>query len=86
MPNYSYRCNRCGHTRDVVRPMADSAAITICDHCEKGPMDKLFSASFHYAYGREQFHGPTIGERQEEQFRVARAAGIEPEPAGARWV
>lgn len=42
--------------------------------------------SVHYPYGRDQFHGQTIRERQEKQIADARSAGIEPEPVGTRWV
>jgi hypothetical protein len=39
-----------------------------------------------YTYGKEDFHGPTVVERQREQVRQAEAAGIKAEPVGTRWV
>ena len=39
-----------------------------------------------YTQGRETFHDTTIREFQAETFAHARANGIEPEPAGVRWV
>lgn len=39
-----------------------------------------------FAYGKEDFHGPTIRERQEAQVAQAKAAGITAEPVGNRWV
>ena len=37
-------------------------------------------------YGKEDFHGPTVVERQREQMRQAESAGIKAEPVGTRWV
>ena len=39
-----------------------------------------------YTYGKEDFHGPTVVERQREQMRQAESAGIKAEPVGQRWV
>lgn len=39
-----------------------------------------------FSYGKDDFHGPTIRERQREQERQAEAAGIKAEPVGSRWV
>lgn len=39
-----------------------------------------------YTYGKEDFHGPTVVERQREQVRQAEAAGIKAELVGTRWV
>lgn len=39
-----------------------------------------------FTYGKADFHGPTVRERAEQQVREARAAGYDPQPAGARWV
>ena len=39
-----------------------------------------------YTYGKENFHGPTIKERQEQQVRDAAANGVKAEPVGTRWV
>ena len=33
-------------------------------------------------YGKENFHGPTIGERATHQIETARAAGLDPVPVG----
>jgi hypothetical protein len=39
-----------------------------------------------YAYGREDFHGPTIRERQREQEAICERDGVKAEPVGERWV
>ena len=39
-----------------------------------------------FTYGKEDFHGPTVVERQREQMRQAESAGIKAEPVGTRWV
>ena len=39
-----------------------------------------------FSHGKEDFHGPTIKQRQDEQMRQASAAGIKAEPVGSRWI
>jgi len=39
-----------------------------------------------FTHGKQDFHGPTIRERQREQEAQASAAGIKAEPVGNRWV
>jgi hypothetical protein len=39
-----------------------------------------------FAHGKEDFHGPTIKQRQDEQMRQATQAGIKAEPVGNRWI
>ena len=39
-----------------------------------------------FRHGQEDFHGPTIKERQDQQVAQAKAAGINAEPVGSRWV
>lgn len=42
--------------------------------------------SLGFSYGKDDFHGPTLKERQERQIAEAKSAGINPEPVGSRWV
>jgi putative FmdB family regulatory protein len=42
MPTYEYRCRDCGHTFDVVQPMADEP-LTVCPVCG-GELRKVFAA------------------------------------------
>lgn len=44
------------------------------------------TVSVGFSHGKEDFHGPTIKERQERQVAEAKAAGINAEPVGNRWV
>lgn len=39
-----------------------------------------------FTHGKEDFHGPTIKERQEQQVKDAIAGGYDPQPVGSRWV
>jgi hypothetical protein len=39
-----------------------------------------------FTHGKEDFHGPTIKERQDRQISEATANGLKPEPVGSRWV
>jgi hypothetical protein len=39
-----------------------------------------------FSHGKEDFHGPTIKERQQHQEKQAADAGIKAEPVGQRWV
>lgn len=45
---------------------------------------KLRSLSFGFAFGRDQFHGPTIRERQEHMITKSRENGHEITPIGHR--
>jgi hypothetical protein len=39
-----------------------------------------------FSNGKEDFHGPTIRERQQQQVADAAAAGRKIEPVGTRWI
>lgn len=39
-----------------------------------------------FTYGQEDFHGPTIRERQEKTVADAKINGYNAEPVGTRWV
>ena len=42
--------------------------------------------TFGFTYGKQDFHGTTIKERQDKQIADAKAGGLTPEPIGSRWV
>lgn len=44
------------------------------------------SVNLGFTYGKEDFHGPTVKERQEKAVSDARINGYNPEPVGSRWV
>jgi len=52
----------------------------ICFKCHVG------SLRFGFTYGKENFHGPTIKERQDKQIADAKAGGLDPQPIGSRWI
>lgn len=52
----------------------------VCFKCHLG------GVSLGFAYGKEQFHGPTIRERQAKQVADAKINGIDIQPIGSRWV
>lgn len=81
---YVFRCRRCGALKDLSRPVDRRNDPVTCSHCETEPMERLFGqgVSWQYTYGRDDFHGPTVNERREEQLRLTPNA----EPVGQRWV
>jgi len=52
----------------------------ICFKCHIGTVNLGFT------YGKEDFHGPTIKERQDKQVADAKINGYNAEPVGSRWV
>lgn len=73
----SINCTECGHlfTFDVLPRRG-----AICFKCH------VSSVRLGFTHGKEDFHGPTIKERQDNQVAQAKAAGINAEPVGNRWV
>lgn len=73
----SYTCDKCGKIETV-----DSIPRrgSICFGCH------VKTINLGFAHGKEDFHGPTIRERQRQQEAQAQAAGIKAEPVGNRWV
>lgn len=43
MPIYEYRCEACGHQKEVLQKMSD-APLTTCPACGKDSFNKLLSA------------------------------------------
>jgi hypothetical protein len=39
-----------------------------------------------FTYGKEDFHGPTIAERQRKTVEDAKINGYDASPVGSRWV
>lgn len=44
------------------------------------------TVSIGFRYGRDDFHGPTVKERQDKQLSDAALGGVTAEPIGKRWV
>lgn len=47
---------------------------------------KIKHVSLGFTMGKEDFHGPTVGERQKQIVADAAAAGRTIEPYGQRWI
>jgi hypothetical protein len=73
----SINCTECGNLFSFdVMPRRGA----VCFKCHVGSIRLGFS------HGKEDFHGPTIKERQDQQVAQAKAAGINAQPVGNRWV
>lgn len=44
MPIYAYRCDSCGHQKDVLQKMSD-APLTVCPECGKASFSKQLTAA-----------------------------------------
>ena len=74
-------------------------AVFVCEVCDsrfvqdtlprRGPVCfkcHVKSIRLGFTHGKEDFHGPTLGERQRQQVAEAAKNGINAAPVGARWV
>jgi len=93
MPNYTYRCPDHGDFT-VEQSMSETTASATCRRklsCEKAS-PKVLGAALQFTYGRANFHdgpdgtGETVRETGQRWMSEAKAAGLNPEPAAARWV
>ena len=72
-----FNCVHCGTSTEVdVLPRRGE----VCFRCH------LKNIRIWFAHGQENFHGDTIGEKQRKAVADAKAAGLNPEPVGTRWV
>lgn len=70
-------CERCSKVfHDEALPRRGS----ICFGCH------IRSIEIGYTHGRDNFHGPTVAERQRQTVADAKKAGIDAAPVGTRWV
>lgn len=72
-----FTCTRCQSefTADAIPRRGE-----ICFKCH------VRTVNLGFTYGKENFHGDTIKERQDRQVAQAKAAGIDAQPVGSRWV
>ena len=74
-------------------------AVFVCEKCDarwvedqmprRGPICfkcHVKTIRIGFTHGQEDFHGPTIAERQRKQVADAAAEGRTIEPVGNRWV
>lgn len=71
------KCSVCG-SEFYVEKLPNRGAI--CFKCH------VNTVSLGFRYGRDDFHGPTVKERQDKQLSDAKLGGINAEPIGKRWV
>ena len=73
----TFNCDKCGvlTTVDVIPRRG-----TVCFKCH------VSTINLGFRHGKADFHGPTIKQRQDEQMAQAKAAGINAEPVGTRWI
>lgn len=72
----SYLCEICG-AETKGEPQRRGP---ICFACH------IKTVSIGFTYGKSDFHGPTIAERQRKTVEDARVNGYNAEPMGSRWV
>lgn len=81
---YRYECTVHGSFLEHF-PMGEALRHTMCPECGlQSPRD--YSAAIQFTYGKDEFHGPTLGERIEQQQKDCAADGVRMEPVGNRWV
>lgn len=73
----TFNCEKCGKATSV--EVIHRRGL-VCFKCHVSTINLGFSQ------GKKDFHGPTIKERQDLQVAQAKAAGINAEPVGTRWV
>jgi cytochrome c5 len=72
----SFTCVTCGkHKDEQVQRRGE-----ICFACH------IKGVRLGFTYGKEDFHGPTIAERQRKTVEDAKINGYNAEPVGNRWV
>jgi hypothetical protein len=73
----NFTCQRCASPFEV-EEMPRRGLICFACHVK--------TVNIGFSYGKSDFHGPTIGERQRKAVADARINGYNPEPVGTRWV
>lgn len=72
----SFTCKNCGkHKDEEVQHRG-----LICFACH------IRTVRLGFTHGKEDFHGPTIAERQRKTVEDAKINGYNAEPVGNRWV
>lgn len=84
MTPYTFECPTHGAFEDFFT-MGEAPREAACPDCFTFS-PRVFGAVIKFTYGKQDFHGPTIGERHEQHMKECAAAGIKAEPVGTRWV
>ncbi len=62
MPLYEYRCNDCSAVYELLRPMADREAATVCPSCEsRASMPLISRVAVHAGTGTSEGPAPSAG-------------------------
>lgn len=78
---YAYECRDHGDFLDDFE-FGNAPSETPCPECSLPSLRIYTSASIQFTYGKDDWHGPTLGERlaqQKQDFPTA-------EPVGDRWI
>ena len=80
MPIYAYRCESCGHAKDVLQKMSD-AVLTTCPHCGAESFKKQLTAAGFQLKGSgwyaTDFRGGSGGTSAPATAAAASTAGTE---------
>ena len=71
-----YSCSSCSKDFEADEPLRRGA---ICFACH------IKTVRLGFTHGKEDFHGPTVRQRQDKQMADARSAGINAEPVAPLW-
>ena len=81
MPIYAYRCDACGHAKDVLQKMSDPL-LTVCPECGAGSFKKQVTAAGFQLKGSgwyvTDFRGPASGAPGEATAAVPKSSGDAP--------
>lgn len=69
----------CARCEDLKHDQDHSVMQDDCFAC------KVSTIGLQFTYGKEDFKGPTIGERQEKQYAEARRDGVDIAPVPKTW-
>lgn len=89
MATYDYECQDCSARFEVEHPMSEKPTVL---HCGDTPALRVLNGMLRFTYGKESFHGPTIGEQMEDNKKHWEREGLvgddAPVPAADkyRWV
>jgi len=82
MPIYAYRCEACGHTKDVLQKISEPA-LTVCPACNKEAFRKQVTAAGFQLKGSGWYVTDFRGGSSNASTPPAESGGAAPAPAAA---